>query len=81
MVWAFYGLNSAGADFWNHLADCMQHLGFLPYPVDLDLWTKPIVRPEDEFDYYAYLLIYVDFVMLIHHDAESLIWRIDRYLS
>ncbi len=27
VVWSLYGLKSAGASFWNHLADCMWHLG------------------------------------------------------
>jgi hypothetical protein len=27
VVWWLYDLKSAGASFWNHLADCMQHLG------------------------------------------------------
>ena len=30
VVRALYGLKSARADFRNHLADCMHHLGFLP---------------------------------------------------
>ena len=27
-----YGLNSAGASFWNHLADCMKHMEYIPCP-------------------------------------------------
>jgi hypothetical protein len=27
VVWSLYGLKSAGASFWNDIADCMQHLG------------------------------------------------------
>ena len=37
VVWDFYGLKSAGATLWNHLEDCMHHLGFLPCPAELDL--------------------------------------------
>ena len=33
-----YGLKSAGAAFRNHLAYCMHHLGFFPYPANLDIW-------------------------------------------
>ena len=40
---------------------------------------KPMVRPEDIFEYYAYVIIYVDDVMVIHHDAESVLRRIDKY--
>ena len=34
---SFYGLKSTGAAFWNHLADYMHHLGFLPCLSDIDL--------------------------------------------
>ena len=57
----------------------MHHLGFLPCPDDLDLWMKPTLRPEYGFKYYAYVLIYVDDVMVIHHDAESVLRIIDKY--
>jgi hypothetical protein len=36
IVRALYGLKSAGASFRNHLADCMQHMGFTPCLVDPD---------------------------------------------
>ena len=69
VVQSIYVLKSAGSTFWNHLADCMHHLGFLPCPSDLDLWMNPMVRPDDGFNYYANVLMYVDDVMVIHHDA------------
>ena len=81
VVWALYGLKSEVTAFRNHLEDHMQHLGFLPCLADLDLWMKPMVRPEDGFDYYAYVLIYVDNVMVIHHDAESVLRKIDKYFK
>ena len=40
-----------------------------------------MVRPEDGLDYYAYVPIYVDDVMVIHHDVESVIWIIDKYFK
>ena len=79
MVRSLYGFNSVGAAFQSHLADCMHHLGFFPCPVDIYLWMKPMVRLEDGFEYYACVLIYVDDVMVIHHDAESVIHIIDKY--
>ena len=30
-----------------------------------------MVRPDDGFNDYAYVLVYVGNVMVIHHDAES----------
>ena len=81
MVWALYGLKNSEAYFRNHLTECMHHLGFLPYPSDLDLWMKPMVRPGGVFDYYTYVLIYVNYVMVIHHDTEILLWQIDKYFK
>ena len=73
MVRALYGLKSDGSAFQNHLVDCMHHLVFLPCPADQDLWMNPMARPYDGFDYYSYVLIYVDDVMVIHHDTESVL--------
>ena len=59
----------------------MHHLVFLPFPVNLDLWMKSTVRPDYGFNHYTYVLIYVDDVMVIHHDAESVLRRIDKYFK
>ena len=56
----------------------MHHLVFLIYPTDLDMWMKPMVRPEDGFNYFLYVLIYVNDVMVIHNDAKNLPRRIDK---
>ena len=59
----------------------MNPLLFLPCLVDLNLWMNPMVRPKDGFEHYAYVLIYVDDVTIIHHDAECMLWRIDKYFK
>jgi hypothetical protein len=71
IVRALYGLKSAGASFSRHLADCMRELGYTSCKADPDIWMKEMVRPEDNFRYYAYILLYVDDVLCIHHDAEN----------
>ena len=40
-----------------------------------------MVSPDDGFNYYAYVLIYVDGMLFIHHDAESVFRRIDNYFK
>jgi hypothetical protein len=40
IVRALYGLNSAGAAFRNHLAECMTYLGWNPCFSNQDLWMK-----------------------------------------
>ena len=59
----------------------MHHLEFLPCPADPDTWMNNMFRPRDGFNYYTYVLIYVDDLMVIHHGAESLFIRIDNYFS
>ena len=36
---------------------------------------------SDEFQYYAYLLLYVDDILAIHHDGESAIKEIGRFFK
>jgi len=38
-----------------------------------------MVQPEDNFEYYAYILLYVDDCLAIHHDAEEALQQIDKY--
>ena len=75
---SLYGFKSAKDEFQNQPEDFMHHLVFLIYPTDLDMWMKPMVRPEDGFNYYVYVLIYVNDVMVIHNDAKNLPRRIDK---
>ncbi len=77
VVHALYGLKSAEASFCNHLADCMMHLGFTPCLADPDLW----MRPADGVSYYAYVLLYVDNILVVHHDATDVLLRLDKYFK
>jgi hypothetical protein len=77
-VRVLYGLKSAGASFRNHLADCKTHLGFTSCLADPDLWMRPEVRPCNGFEYYAYVLLYVDDVLVVHHDATDVLLRLDK---
>ena len=52
IVRALYGLKLAGTRFGNHIAKCMQLLGYEPCSADPDLWFKAQVRPDDSFEYY-----------------------------
>ena len=76
-----YGLNSAGAIFQNHLADCMKHMEYILCLADPDLWMKPMVIPSDGTKYYAYILLYVDDILCIHHDTKSVLAKVDKYFQ
>jgi hypothetical protein len=81
IVRSLYGLKSAGASFRNHLADCMRHLGWSSCLANQDLWMKSEVRPDDGFRYYAYALLYVDDLLVIHHDADACLKEIDKFFK
>ena len=48
---AAYGLKSAGADFRNHLRDCMEHLGYESCKADPDVWMRSATRADGQ-DYF-----------------------------
>jgi hypothetical protein len=64
---ALYGLKSSGAAFRAHLAETLDGMGYRPTYADPDVWLKPAVKP-DGFEYYEYILCYVDDVLCISHD-------------
>ena len=37
------------------------------------------VRPEDGFEYYGYILLWIDDVLAIHHNATKVIEELDHY--
>ena len=71
-VRALYGLKSAGSAFRTHLCICMKGLGYTPYLADPDLWYTAEVRPDDGFEYYSYIICYVDDILVINHDSLSI---------
>jgi len=81
VVRSLYGLKSAGASFRNHMADCMRHLGWESCLADQDLWMKAEIRPSDGHKYYAYGLLYVDDILVVHHDSMLCLRKIDKYFK
>ena len=68
-----YGLKSSDALFCNHLSNYMAYMGYNQCFDDPYLWMKPMIHPDDRELYYAYILCYVDEILSISHDAESLL--------
>jgi hypothetical protein len=79
IVRALYGLKSAGTAFRNNLAECMKHLRCNPCRANRDLWMKAETRPGDGVLYWAYILIYVDDILCVHHDPGSPLAKLDEY--
>lgn len=59
----------------------MRMIGYRPCLADPDVWFKEEVRPDDGSRYYAYMLLYVDDCLAIHHDAEGALKQLDRYFQ
>jgi hypothetical protein len=79
IVWALYGLKSAGAAFQNLLASCMRNLGYTPCLANNDVWFWANVHDSDGFEYYEYILIYVDDILCVSHDVREALKRIDKF--
>jgi hypothetical protein len=77
IVRALYGLKSAGSAFRNHLTECMKHLGWNPCRADRDLWMKAETRPDDGVIYWAYIMIYVDAILCVHHNPGAPLAKLD----
>ena len=67
---ALYSLRSSGAAFHAHLAETLYDIGFVPTQADPDVWRQPAVK-EDGFEYYEYVLCYVDDILAISHKAKD----------
>ena len=67
---ALYGLKSSGAAFRAHLAETLYDIRFVPTRADPDIWRRPAVK-QDGFEYYEYVLCYVDDILAISHKAKD----------
>ena len=72
---ALYGLKSFGTVFREFLAGNLAAMGYCPRSADLDLWLRPEVKP-DGFEYYEYILCYVDNMLYISHNPRKSMKRI-----
>ena len=75
IVRALYGLKSSGAAWRSHFAATLQDIGFIPsYAAggDPDMWYQEAVT-RDGFEYYEYVLVYVDDILCISEDPGTII--------
>jgi hypothetical protein len=79
VIRALYGLKSAGASFRNHLARCMRDLLWVPCEADPDDWMRPAVGESDGFEYWEYVLIYTDDLLVILENPKVVLHKIDHY--
>ena len=69
---ALYGVKSSGADFRNHLRDCMEHLDFLSCLGDDEVWRRPAFKSNGD-EYWEYILLYTDDCLVISEFGEDIL--------
>jgi hypothetical protein len=57
------------------------HLGWMSYRTDRDLWMKREKHPDDGVQYWAYILIYVDDILCVHHEPGVRITKLGHYFK
>jgi len=72
IVRALYGLKSSGAAWHNHFAQTLHDLGFKTSYADPDVWMRPGTKGNG-FQYYEYILVYVDDLLSISHQAMLIV--------
>jgi len=71
IVRAMYGLKSSGAAWHAQLSETLHSMNFKPSLADPDLWYRAACK-EDGFEYYEYILVYVDDILAISHQPRSI---------
>ena len=69
-VRALYGLKLSGKAFRSLLAETLYSLDYHPSYADPDVWMRPAVKP-DGYQYWEYVLCYVDDILCISHKSED----------
>ena len=68
---ALYGLKSSTLQFRNFLTDILPNrMGFSSSLADPDLWYKAVTK-SDGSEYYSYILVYVEDVLIIDEDQKQ----------
>jgi hypothetical protein len=72
IVKALYGLRSSGSAWHAHFSDHLRTMGFTPSRADMDMWYRRQTRPNGS-EYYEYLVVYVDDVLIVSHDPQAIV--------
>jgi hypothetical protein len=76
IVKALYGLRSSGSAWHSHFSDHLRSMGFTPSRADMDMWYRKQRRPNGS-EYYEYLAVYVDDVLIVSHDPQAIVKEIE----
>ena len=76
-VRALYGLKSSGAAFRDFLAEELHDAGYTPSKADPDVYMRPAIK-SNTFEYYEYILTYVDDVLCISDNPMATMEQIQK---
>jgi hypothetical protein len=77
IVKALYGLKSSGAAWHSVLVETIHSMGFQASLADPDVWYRAATK-ENGFDYYEYLIVYVDDILVLSHQASEIMKTVER---
>jgi hypothetical protein len=72
-----YGLKSSGAAWHAQLSKTLYGMNFKPSLADPDVWYRPACK-KDGFEYYEYILVYVDDILAISHKPHIIMKTIQK---
>ena len=58
----------------------MRQMGYTSCKANPDLLMRAELQTDDNFKYYSYILITVDDILVVHHNAMSVLARLNEYL-
>lgn len=78
VVHVLYGLKSSGTSWRSTLASLLSDLGYTLTKANPNVWIRKAVRP-DGYDYYEMLLVYVNNILSVSHQAQEAIDEVILY--
>ena len=80
IVRALYGLKSSGAMWRSHFAANLRDMGFTSSLGDPDIWFRAAEKP-DKTEYYEYILVYVDDLLIVSHQADTILQILEEHFK
>jgi hypothetical protein len=68
---ALYGHQSSSRAWRDHMAVTLSDYGYTSCKADPDVWMRAKTKP-DGFQYWSYILVYMDDILIIDHDLNVL---------
>ena len=62
-----------------HLAGCLREMGYHSCLVDPNLWLKGQTDWKEK-KYYSYIICYVDYLLVVHHNPKRVMDKINNFL-